>query len=91
MQNVSSKRFNYFRLSFRTLLQFSKALTEVKIEGTRREERRREQLHGDLKEKRIYWNLKEEALDRTVWRKRFGRGCPVARQITHYSANEVKK
>ena len=26
-------------------------------------------------EKRRYWKLKEEALDRTVWRTRFRRGC----------------
>jgi hypothetical protein len=38
---------------------------------------------GDLKEKRRYWKLKEEALDRTLWRTRFGRGYgPVFRQIT---------
>jgi len=63
------------------LLQFSKALTKVKTEGTRRLGRRHEQLRGDLKEKRMYWNLIEEALDRTVWRNRFGRDYgPVARQ-----------
>jgi hypothetical protein len=28
----------------------------------------------DLKEKRGYWKLKEEALDRTLWRIRFIRG-----------------
>jgi hypothetical protein len=39
------------------------------------------QLLDDLKEKRIYWKLKEEALDRTLWRTRFGRGYgPVVRQ-----------
>jgi len=66
------------------LLQFSKALTEVKTEGTRRHGRRGKQLRGDLKEKRMYLNLKEEALDPTVWRNRFGTGYePVARQITH--------
>jgi hypothetical protein len=32
------------------------------------------------KQKR-YWKLKEEALDRTLWRTRFGRGYgPVVRQ-----------
>jgi hypothetical protein len=36
--------------------------------------RRHKQLLGDLKEKRRYWKLKEEALDCTVWRTRFGRG-----------------
>jgi hypothetical protein len=39
------------------------------------------QLLNDLKETREYWKLKEEALDRTLWRTRFGRGCgPVIRQ-----------
>jgi len=28
----------------------------------------------DLKEKRGYWKLKEEALDRALWRAGFGRG-----------------
>jgi hypothetical protein len=45
--------------------------------------RRRKQLLDDLKEKRRYWKLNEEALDRTLWRTRFGRGYgPVVRQIT---------
>jgi hypothetical protein len=43
--------------------------------------RRRKQLLDDLKEKKIYWKLKEEALDRALWRSRFGRGYgPVVRQ-----------
>jgi hypothetical protein len=34
----------------------------------------------DRKEARRYWGLEEEALDRTLWRTRFGRGCePVVR------------
>jgi hypothetical protein len=45
--------------------------------------RKRKQLLGSLKEKKGYWKLKEEALDRTVWRTRFGRGYgPVVRQTT---------
>ena len=37
----------------------------------------------DLKERRGYSHLKEEALDRTMWRARFGRGFgPVIRQTT---------
>jgi hypothetical protein len=35
--------------------------------------RRRKQLLDELKETRGYWKLKEEALDRTLWRTRFGR------------------
>jgi hypothetical protein len=54
---------------------------EGRIEMMGRRGRRRKQLLDDLKEKRRYWKLKEEALDRTLWRIRFGRGYgPVVRQ-----------
>ena len=37
----------------------------------------------NLKERREYSHLKEEVLDRTMWRARFGRGFgPVVRQTT---------
>jgi len=53
------------------------------IEVTERRVRRRKQLLDDLKETREYWKLKDEAIDRTLWRTRFGRGCgPVAKQTT---------
>jgi hypothetical protein len=45
-----------------------------RIAVTGRRGRRRKQLLNDLKEKRGYWKLKEEALDRSQWRSRFGRG-----------------
>jgi hypothetical protein len=38
-------------------------VTEGKTCGIRRRGRRREQLLDDLKEKRRYWNLKDETLD----------------------------
>jgi hypothetical protein len=45
--------------------------------------RRRRKLLDDLKEKIGYSHLKDEALDRTMWRTRFGRGFgPVVRQTT---------
>ena len=54
-----------------------------RIEVTGRQRRRRKQLLYDLKERRRYWKLKEEAPARTVWRTRFGRDCgPVVRQTT---------
>jgi hypothetical protein len=53
----------------------------IEVMGRRRE--RRKQLLDDLKEKKGYWELKEEALDRTLWRTCFGRGYgPVIRQAT---------
>jgi hypothetical protein len=54
---------------------------EGRIEVTGRRGRRRKKPLDNLKEKRLYWKLKQEALDRTVWRTGFGRGCgPVVRQ-----------
>ena len=44
------------------------------IEVIRRRGRRRKKLLDDLKDRRGYCQLKEEALDRTMWRNRFGRG-----------------
>ena len=41
---------------------------------TGRRGRRGRKLLDDLKESRVYCHLKEEALDRTVWRAGFGRG-----------------
>jgi hypothetical protein len=44
---------------------------------------RRKQLPDYFKERRRYCKLKEEALDCTMWRTRFGRGYgPVVRQTT---------
>jgi hypothetical protein len=51
------------------------------IEVSGRRGRRRKKLPGDLKERRRYSLLKEETLDRTMWRALFGRGFgPVVRQ-----------
>jgi hypothetical protein len=48
-----------------------------------RQGRRRRKLFDDLKEWRGYSHLKEKALDRTMWRARFGRGFgAVLRQTT---------
>ena len=53
------------------------------IEGMGRQRRRRKKLLDDLKDRRGYCHLKEEALDRNIWRDRFGRGFePVIRQTT---------
>jgi len=51
------------------------------IEVTGRRGRKCRKLPDDRKERRGYSQLKEEALDRTMWRARFGRGFgPVVRQ-----------
>jgi len=60
---------------------------EGKIKGeidvTGRRGRRRRKLLDDLKGRRGYSHLKEEALDRAIWRAGFGRGFGhVVRQTT---------
>ena len=60
-------------------------VTEGKIQGgievIGRQGRRRMKLLDELKARRGYSHLKEEALDRTMWRARFGRVFgPVVRQ-----------
>jgi hypothetical protein len=54
------------------------------IEVTGRQGRRCRKLLDVLKERKGYSHLKEEALDRNMWRARFGRGFgPVVRQTTN--------
>jgi hypothetical protein len=62
-------------------------VTEGKIKGeleaTRRRGRRHKKLLDDLKDRRGYSHLKEEALNCTMWGNLFGRGTgPVIRQTT---------
>jgi hypothetical protein len=65
------------------LKQVIKGKIKSGIEVTGRRGRKRKKLLDDLKERRGYSHLKEEALDRTNWRARFGRGfVPVVRQTT---------
>ena len=64
-----------------------KQVIEGKIKGemevTRRRGRRRKKLLDDLMDRREYSHLKEEALDRTMWRNCFGGGFgPVVGQNT---------
>ena len=60
-----------------------KQVIEGKIKGDMEVARRRKKLLDDLKDRRGYSHLKEEALDRTIWRNLFGRGFgPVVRQNT---------
>jgi len=60
------------------------------MEVARRRGRRRKKLLDDLKDRRGYSHLKEEALDRTVWRHRFGGGFePVVRQNTEWMKRSI--
>ena len=65
------------------LKQVIKGKIKGEMKVARRRGRRRKKLLDDLKDRRGYSHLKEEALDRTMWRHRFGGGFgPVVRQIT---------
>ena len=60
-----------------------KQVIEGKIKREVEVTRRRKKLLDDLKDRRGYSHLKEEALDRTMWRNRFGGGFgPAVRQNT---------
>jgi len=60
------------------------------MEVARRRARRRKKLLDDLKDRRGYSHLKEEVLDRTVWKHRFGGGSgPVVRQNTEGCMNSA--
>ena len=67
-----------FRFAIQKYKDQDMLIIEGKIKGqievTRRRGRRRNKLLDDLKDRRVYCQLKEEALDRTVWRNCFGRG-----------------
>ena len=70
-----------------------KQVMEGKIKGEmeviRRRGRRRRKLLVDLKDRRGYSHLNEEAIDRTMWRNRFRRGFgPVVRQNTEWVNEE---
>ena len=72
-------------ISFCLLKQVIEGKIKGEMEVTRRRGRRRKKLLDDLKDGRGYSHLKEEALDRTVWRNRFGGGFgPVVRQNTEW-------
>ena len=65
------------------LKQVIKGKIKGEMEVTRRRGRRHKKLLDYLKDRRGYSHLKEEALDRTMWRNRFRGGFgPVVRQNT---------
>ena len=75
------------KAGFRKCHCLLKHVIEVKIKGemevTRRRGRRRKKLLDDLKDRRGYSHLREEVLDRIMWRNRFRGGFrPVVRQNT---------
>jgi hypothetical protein len=66
----------YLESRRREMSYYSKIEGEIEVAGG--QGRRSKQLLDDLKETSEYWTLKEEALDSTLWRTRFGRGCGLS-------------
>jgi len=86
LQEIRKRKANWIGHILRRnclLKQVIEGKVKGEIEVTRRRGRRRKKLLDDLKDRRGYSHVKEEALDRTMWRHRFGGGIePVVRQIT---------
>ena len=73
---LTGGRWNFLRVSVlftRTWPTVIEGKIKGQIEVTKRRGRRRKKLLDDLKDRRGC-QLKEEALDRTMWRNCFGRG-----------------
>ena len=77
LQEIRKRKANWIGHILRRnclLQQVSERKIKGQIEVTRRRGRRRKKLLDDLKDRRGYCQLTEEALYRTMWRNRFGRG-----------------
>ena len=76
LHEIRKRKVNWIGHTLRRnclLQQVIEGKIKGQIEVTRRQGRRRKKLLDDLKDRRGYCQLKEEALDLTVWRNRFGR------------------
>ena len=93
LHEISKRKANWIGhiLSRNCLLQrVIKGKIEEGIEVTGRRGRRHRKLLDDLKDRRGYCQMKEEALDRTMWRARFGRGFGYVRQINEWISHVTK-
>jgi hypothetical protein len=86
LHELSKRKVNWIGHSLHSnclLRQVIEGKIKGGIEVTGRRGRMCRTLLDDLKVGRGYSHLKEEALDRTMWRVRFGRGFgPVVRQTS---------
>jgi hypothetical protein len=88
LHEISKRKANWiFHILRRNCLpqRVTKGKIKGRIEVAGRLGRRRKKLLDDLKDRRGYSHLKEEALDRTMWRARLERGFgPVVRETTKW-------
>ena len=75
LREIRKRKANWIGHILRTnclLKQVIEGKIKGEMEVARRRGRRRKKLLDDLKDRRGYYHLKEEALDRTMWKHRFG-------------------
>jgi len=80
LHEISKRKANWIGHILRKnclLQRVIKGKTKGRIEVKGRRGRRRRKLLDDVTEMRGYSHLKEEALDRTMWRARFGKGFGI--------------
>ena len=86
LHEIRKRKANWIEHVFRRnclLKQVIEGEIKGEMEVARRRGRRRKKLLDVLKDRRECSHLKEETLDRTIWRHRFGGGfAPVVRQNT---------
>jgi hypothetical protein len=86
LHEISKRKANWIGHILRRnclLQQVIEGKIKGEVEVTGRRGRRRRKLLDDLKERRGYLYLKEEAVDRTMWKTRVGRSFElVVRQNT---------
>ena len=77
LHEIIKRKVNWIRHTLRRNCLLKRVI-EGKIKGqievTRSQGRKRKKLLDDLKDRRGYCELKEEAVDRTMWRNRFALG-----------------
>jgi hypothetical protein len=83
LHEIRKRKANWIGHILRRNCLLKQGKIKGEIEVTRRRGRRHKKLLYDLK-KRGYSHLKEEVLDRTVWRNRFGRGFGSVVSQTEY-------
>jgi len=84
-----ANRIGHILRSSCLLQRFIEGNIKGRVEVTGRRWRRRRKLLNDLTERRGYSHLKEEALDRSMWRAGFGRGFGlVVRQTAKWIIKE---
>ena len=80
VQTIKRRKANWIGHTLRRNCLLNQIQGRIEVTGVRG--RRRKQLLDILEEKKGYRKLKDEALDSTLWRGRFGRGYGLVRLTT---------